>query len=410
MKIFLKKQGIYNGLILLMGFIFMISCESEETKQEIPKVTSINIVTNYDELNVNDEVTLQAEVLDQFGKAMDKSVNWSVTEKGELTVNFSLSTKLKALSEGTIEVTAELDGVSRVKTIEVIPGEASIYDYLIPSQLENPKIVFTWLVLIYEKVDIPANTERGHPRIQCSMSQNEVKDLVEFMKGFEAFTAEYTGGEIGFNFAVVTLDDRFPLSDLYWDNNRKSYEWIESNDLTREMDTYIGNQTGWFDNIHVFFKMDGDYKPHAMYGGGGYMRDNITRSQYTLMGLGKNDWHVGTWHESIHGLELQYWGDGKRSGSCKRGAAPDGTDIELHGQPAFGYMGNDDNGGSKTQNYFQWMADLTTGNIRNLNSVGWQNYSSAPNTNLGFGRNGMYNWGPVRNEYEFKPGGPFPQD
>ena len=404
-----KKKLIefYISLIVLFFGIGISSCSEDSTGTPSSNIGSIEILSSYDDIVENDEIELTAKVYDEDGRNLYKSVNWTVSGSGQVSPRLADKTKLTARNSGIVEVTAELEGVSTTRSFEISADDNMEFSYLYPSKLDNAKITFTWLVLIYEVIDIPANTTRGHGRIKYSMTQTEVNELLQFIDGFEEFTAQYTGGEIGFNFAVVTLDDRRPLSDLYWDGNR--YQWTESNDLTREMDKYIGHQSGWFDNIHVFFKMDGSHRPSAMYGGL-YMRDNITFSQYTLMGYSKNDWHVGTWHESIHGLETQYWLDSFRNGSCKRGIAPDGTDIELHGQPSFGYMGNDDEGGPKSQNYFQWMADLTTGNIRNLLSVGWENYDSAQNTNLGFGKNGMYEWGPVRYEYEFKEGGPFPQE
>ena len=372
------------------------------------QVSSINITSQYDELFVNDETRLTAEVTDGSGAGLDKSVNWSVSGPAEITSTFSKVTKLTAKDTGVVEVTAKFGDVSSQKTFDVKNNNSasSIFDHIIPSQLANPKIVFTWLVLIYEKVDIPANSGRSHPRIEASMADNKVTEVVELLRGFEEFTAQYTDSEIGYNFAVVVLDERFPLSDFRWHNGK--YEWLEKDDLQREIDTYV--ETGWFDNIHVFYPHMGEWGPTAAWGGGGYMVNNVTRSQYSINNIDKNDWHVGTWHEAIHGLETQYWYDPKRASSVPQGSAPNGSGIELHGQPAFGYVGNDDNGGPKTQNYFHWMADLITGDIRDLTRVGWQGYETAPNTGLGFGSNGMYQWGAVRNEEEFTPGGPFPQD
>ena len=405
-----KLNLVYLTLfVLVLGFTYSCGDDSDETTE--PSITTINITSNYDELYIDDEVVLTSEVLDDLGNSLDKSVNWSISGPGEITTTFSQTTKVKATSEGTIEVTAELDGVSTTKTIKVLSGTASIYDYLFPSQLENPKIVFTWLTLIYKKVDIPANSARGHGRIEKTLPDAAVEAYVEEMRKFEAFTADYTGGEIGFNMAVVVLDEQSPLSDFYWDNNKKKYEWVEGNDIKREMDIYVGSQNGWFDHINVYYAAT-DWGPTAGgWGGGDYMRDNITRGQFHHWGdINTHEMRVGTWHEWIHGLEKQYWFDSKRSGTCQRGNGPDGNKISLHGQPAFGYVGNQGYGRGESENYFHWMADLTTGNIRDLTSIGWQNYDSGSNTNLGFGKNGMYTWGPVRYEYDFKPGGPFPQD
>ncbi|WP_319268514.1 hypothetical protein [uncultured Draconibacterium sp.] len=406
-----KYINILNGVMALCFMFLWTSCsEGDGEPSEEPKARSINIVTKYDELYVGDEVVVTAEILDQNDVQLNGSVNWSVSGPGEISVTFSSTTKLKVTDSGTIELKAELDGITATKSFNISTDNVSTYSYLFPSQLENPKIVFTWLVLIYEKIAIPANTARGHDRLEKTLPENVVDAYVEQMKNWEAFTAEYTGGEIGFNIAVAVIDDRFPLTDSYWSSENKRYEWVEGNDLTREMDLYVGNETGWFDHIHVFYPFIENWGPSASYGGGAYMRDNITRSQYTYFTDDKHDWRVGVWHEAIHGLESQYWWDSKRSASCKRGKAPDGTDIELHGQPSFGYVGNYGANRSESENYFHWMADLTTGNIRDLTKVGWEKYEDGPNTGLGFGKNGMYKWGPVRYEYEFKPGGPFPQN
>ncbi len=395
---------------ILSGIFCLSSCSDEDSVKEEAKVTTINIQATYDELYIDDEIVLNAEVFDQFGDKLNKSVNWTVAGSGNISTTFSPSTKLVADHVGEIEVNAELEGVTTTKTFSVLATDNSEYDYLFPSQLENARITFTWLVLIYEKVDIPANSSRGHGRLEYTLPDNIVDAYVNEIKNFESFTAEYTGGEIGFNMAVAIIDDRNPLTDMYWNDEENKYGWLEANDIIREMDIYVGNETGWFDNIHVFFPGMKEWGPYAAFGGGGYFRDNISRSQYHYFTDDKHDWRVGTWHESIHVLETQYWHDSKRNGTCKRGKAPDGTDIELHGQPSFGYVGNQGPGQPESENYFQWMADLTTGDIRDLTSVGWQNYDSGTNTNLGFGKNGMYEWGPVRNEYEFKPGGPFPQE
>ena len=404
-------ESILKKWALLIHVIFCMSCGSSD-KEVTPngneeEIASISITPQFEELFVGHETKITAEVIGVSGNELGKSVNWSVTGSGRITKSVGTETNLKAIEEGTIEVTAELNGVSSKIAFKVGSRPDFTYDHLIQSRLSNPKIVFTWLVLIYEKVDISANSSRNHPKIEASMAKSDINGLVDMMRGFERFTAQYTGGEIGYNFAVVVLDERFPLTDFYWSDQNRKYEWIEQDDIQREINTYTDK--GWFDNIHVFYPGMGRWGPSAAYGGGSYIRDNVTRSQYHLHGASRNDWYVGTWHEAIHGLEVQYWFDSRRNGSTTRGIAPNGSAIELHGQPAFGYQGNDDNGGARTQNYFHWMADLTTGNIRDLNSAGWQNYDNATNTGLGFGSNGMYNYGPVRNEFEFTPGGPFPQ-
>ncbi len=402
---------LHISFFWLYIILITLSCTTDNEGTNSNEIVAISIISKFDDLCVGSVLNLEAVVTYNDNTTGKETVNWSIGQNGSLSRITSETNKLRAHKTGTIIITAEKNGVVGTKQFNITEYKTR-FAHLFASKLINPKIVFSWLVLVYTKVDIPASPGRGHPNLQYSLDEGELQKIVSKLKGFEEFTSEYTNEEIGFNLAVVILDERFPLEDFYWHNEWKSYEWLESDDLTRELNAYVGNQTGWYDNVHIFYPMAGNtFGPRAAYGGGAYLRDNITRSQQNIRAdMPDNDYYVGMWHESIHGLEVQYWWDSKRSKNCYRGLDPIGNDIELHGQPAFGYMGNDDNGGAKTQNYFQWMADLTTGNIKNLNQVGWQNYANAPNTNLGFGKNGMYQWGPVRYEYEFKPGGPFEQN
>ncbi len=399
----ISQEGISTSITIIINGTNdeAIVSNAHQTLENNAPLTTTGILNASDIDNPDDRFT-PISINETIGElVLSTDGNWRFTANAAMD-NIFIGDSFNQ----TFNVSTE-DGTPTTINITIKGTKNRYFDFLFPSQLENAKITFTWLVLIYKAVDISANPARGHPRIQRSLSQKVIDDYVDEIRKFEAFTANYTHGEIGFNMAVVIVDDLFPIKSAIWRNNK--YEWLRANDIKRELDLYIEKESGWFDNIHIFYPGMGSWGPSAAYGGGGYFKDNITRSQYHYFTNNKHDWRVGTWHESIHGLEIQYWFDTTRRQCCRRGKASNGNDIALHNQPDFGYRGNQGPNRPESENYFQWMADLTTGNIRNLNTDGWQNYATAPNTSLGFGENGMYSQGPVRNEFPFKSGGPFPQ-
>jgi hypothetical protein len=288
-------------------------------------------------------------------------------------------------------------------------GQKPNYTFLMPSKLKKTKITFTWLVLIYTQTEIPANEERGHGLLSEGYEAGTLENIRRQMQNFETDVAKFTRGEVGYNLAVVVLPKERPLRSLHWLPDVKKYGWTRGQDIKEELDQYAGNKTGWFDNVQVFFPLSGQFKPPAAYGGGEYVRDNMTRSQLSI-GVGQKytgERHVGIWHESIHGLEAQYWFDKRSPRAIKQPVDFDQKPIIMHNQESFGYTGA---GGTPEtlECYYRWMGDLITGNIRDLRKTGPKGYMNAKNTGLGFGQE-MFKKGPARYEYKFKPGGPFPQ-
>ena len=245
------------------------------------------------------------------------------------------------------------------------------------------------------------------------MNEEKKEYIHNWLEEMEEFIAQYTNDEVGFNIAVAELDGSRPLKDAVWSENNQKYEWMDREHVMDELNDFAGDQAGWFDNIHIVYPMWGQFGPSAAYGGGSYIRDNISRSQGNIINDSRDydGIRIGMWHEAIHGLELQYWLDYTNMRNIPRGTGiTDNAPIELHRQAGFGYVGRE-GGAAQTENYYRWMGDLTTGKIRDLSQVGWQNYESGgviDDGKVGFGQ-AMYDYGPVRFEYDEKPGAPFPR-
>ncbi|MCC7493628.1 MAG: hypothetical protein IT204_14835 [Fimbriimonadaceae bacterium] len=287
----------------------------------------------------------------------------------------------------------------------VVPDPRPAYTYLVPSQLPGPPITLHWLVLVYTRLDLPASPARGHQRLIEDLEPEVVERVVNLVRTFEAHTARYTGGEVGYSLAVVVLPPERPLTGLRWVPSSRRYGAFRVGDIERELEASAGRRTGWFDNVHLFFPFSGPFRPNAAWGGI-VTRDDMSGSQQSISqerGFSGDNYST-VWHEGIHGLELQLWRELRAERGCRPDLDFDGLPLELHGPDAFGYARTVQ---QHSENYQQWLGDVLTGQIRDLRAVGPAGYATAPVLERGFGRSGMYFHGPVRREYPTAPGGPF---
>jgi sugar lactone lactonase YvrE len=118
---------VKNSVILLFGILF-ISCGSDDAAS--PTLTSIEIISSEDFINLNSSMSLQIEGFDQSNETITIAgmVSWSASNAN---VSIDQTGTITGIAVGDVVITAEIGGISDTHNISVWDSSATRMEYYV---------------------------------------------------------------------------------------------------------------------------------------------------------------------------------------------------------------------------------------------------------------------------------------